>query len=92
MYQISFSLKGPDQLALILRVVMMNLCRFQLDPLTVEGDFTVRRPAPWTFFRVKVADATTGTEHPAQQANLDPLRPFELPDSRHYMSAKQTLL
>jgi hypothetical protein len=45
-----------NQLALIPHRVLMNLSRFHRDLLTVEGDLTVRRPAPWIFIRVKVAE------------------------------------
>jgi len=34
---------------------MTNLCRFHRDLLSVEGDFTVRRPSARTFILVNIA-------------------------------------
>ena len=46
----------PDQLALVPRVVMTNLCRFHRDLHSVEGDRTLRRPPARAFIGVKVVD------------------------------------
>jgi hypothetical protein len=45
-----------DQVPLVPCLVMMNLCRFRRDLLSVEGDSTVCRPPAPTSIEVKVAD------------------------------------